>query len=162
MAKIEFGRYMHVGVVVRNSEDALAKMQNIFDLDSYNTVDFPPKEMKREDVQLYYHGKKNWFTARFCFVKMGNSELELIEPCEGESVWKDFLREKGEGVHHLKYEVDSLNETISYFREKGIECCQYGSAVGVNLGKTWAYFDTTEELGYTIEVLNTRIGEKVL
>ena len=162
MEKLNFGNFMHVGVVVHNIEDALEKMNVVFDDLEYKVIDFPPKQMDREEVQLYYHGQRNWFTARFCFIKMGNTELELIEPVEGESVWKDFLREKGEGVHHLKYEVTSLNETIAYFKEHGIECSQYGSAVGANLGKTWAYFDTTKELGYVVEVLNTQLGEKIL
>ncbi len=161
MDKLSFDSFMHVGVVVHNIEAALEKMKTIFDIKTYNIVDFPPKEMKKEDVQLYYHGKKNWFTARFCFIPMGTTEIELIEPIEGESVWKDFLREKGEGIHHLKYEVESLNETMEYFRERNIECSQYGSAVGKNFGKTWAYFETTKELGYVIEVLNRQIGEVI-
>lgn len=161
MERFNLDDFMHVGVVVNNIEKALEKMREITKFRDCTIVDFPPKEMDRNDVQLIYHGKKNWFTARFCFIPMGNTEIELIEPVEGESVWKDFLREKGEGVHHLKYEVESLNEAMEFFKSKGIECPQYGSAVGKNLGKTWAYFDTTKELGYVIEVLNTRIGEIV-
>lgn len=161
MEKIDLNSYLHVGVVVKNIEDALERMRRIEDFTEYNITDFPPKEMKPEDVQLYYHGEKKWFTARFCFIRMGNSEIELIEPVDGESVWKDFLREKGEGIHHLKYEVDSLNEAMAFFKSKGIDCPQYGSAVGKNLGKTWAYFDTTKELGYVVEVLNRQIGEQV-
>lgn len=161
MDRFDFNRFMHVGVVVNNIEDALKRMEKLAAFDQYVVVDFPPKEMNREEVQLYYHGEKNWYTARFCFIPMGSTEIELIEPLEGESVWKDFLREKGEGVHHLKYEVESLNEAMAFFKSKGIACTQYGSAVGKNLGKTWAYFDTTADLGYVIEVLNTRLGEIV-
>jgi catechol 2,3-dioxygenase-like lactoylglutathione lyase family enzyme len=152
---------MHVGVVVSSIEDTLGRMHAVEDFTQVIITDFPPKEMKREDVQLFYHGQKNWFTARFCFIKMGNSEIELIQPVEGESVWKDFLQENGEGIHHLKYEVDSLNDAMEFFRSKGIPCIQYGSAVGKNLGKTWAYFDTTKELGYVIEVLNRQVGEQI-
>ena len=161
MGKLRYDRYMHIGVVVENIEAALDKLKTMFDLGPYVITDFPPKELDRDQVQLFYHGKKDWFTARFCFIQMGSSEIELIEPVEGESVWKDFLRENGEGVHHLKYEVDSVNETIRSLREAGISCSQYGSAVGKNLGKTWAYFDTQKELGYVIEVLGTQLGEKI-
>ena len=161
MEQLDFNSFMHVGVVVNNIEEALKKIEKIARFDSYTVMDFPPPEMNREDVQLYYHGEKNWYTARFCFIPMGKTEIELIEPLEGESVWKDFLREHGEGVHHLKYEVESLNEAMAFFRDKGIACTQYGSAVGKNLGKTWAYFDTTKELGTVIEVLNKQLGEVV-
>lgn len=161
MEKLEFNSFMHIGVVVNSIEAALEKMKAIAVFDDYNIVDFPPKQLNREEVQLFYHGEKKWYTARFCFIPMGNTEIELIEPLEGESVWKDFLREKGEGIHHLKYEVESLNEAMDFFKSKGIACTQYGSAVGKNLGKTWAYFDTTKELGYVIEILNKQIGEVV-
>ena len=161
MDKLNLDTYMHVGIVVNSIEETLKKMETISVFQQPNIVDFPPKEMKKEDVQLFYHGQKNWFTAKFCFIQIGCTEVELIEPLEGDSVWKDFLRERGEGVHHLKYEVDSLNDTMAFFKSKGIECTQYGSAVGKNLGKTWAYFDTTNELGYVIEVLNKQIGEKI-
>lgn len=159
--KIDFGRFMHVGVVVHNIEAALERMQSICTLGEHKIIDFPPKEMKKEEIQLYYQGEKTWYSARFCFIKMGVTEIELIEPVDGPSVWKDFLRDHGEGIHHLKYEVDSLNESIRFFKSKGIACIQYGSAVGANLGKTWAYFDTTKELGYIIEALNTQLGELV-
>ena len=153
---------MHVGIVVNNLEETLKKMESISTFHNCNIINFPPDGMKKDDVQLFYRGQKNWFTAKFCFIQIGCTEVELIEPLEGDSVWKDFLREKGEGVHHLKYEVESLNDTMEFFKSKGIECIQYGSAVGKNIGKTWAYFDTTKELGYIIEVLNKQIGEKIL
>lgn len=160
-SKISFENFMHVGIVVRSIEKTLEKMKSICDIGEYKVIDFPPKEMSRDEIQLYYHGSKTFFSAKFCFMKMGVTEIELIEPVEGDSVWKDFLREKGEGIHHLKFEVESLNDVIGFYKEKGVECTQYGSAVGANLGKTWAYFDTVKELGYVVEVLNTKLGEQV-
>ena len=124
MDKLNLDTYMHVGIVVNSIEETLKKMETISVFQQPNIVDFPPKEMKKEDVQLFYHGQKNWFTAKFCFIQIGCTEVELIEPLEGDSVWKDFLRERGEGVHHLKYEVDSLNDTMAFFNSKGIECTQ--------------------------------------
>jgi catechol 2,3-dioxygenase-like lactoylglutathione lyase family enzyme len=159
--KLSFQDFMHVGLIVKNIEQTLEKMENIFEIGPYKIIEFPPKEMKKDEIQLSYHGKSTWFTARFCFIKMGNTEIELIEPVEGDSIWKDFLAEKGEGIHHLKYEVDSLNDTIEFFKTLGVNCPQYGSAVGVNLGKTWAYFVTTVQLGYIVEILNRQKGEIV-
>lgn len=153
--------YMHVGIVVHNIEETLEKMSKIYELGAYRINAFPPENADRSEIQLMYKGQKTWFTARFCFMVIGNTELELIEPVDGESVWKDFLREKGEGIHHLKFEVESLNATMKAFKEMDVECMQYGSAVGPNAGKTWAYFDTTKELGYISEILNTQVGEIV-
>ncbi len=161
MNKIKFGDYLHVGVVVHNIEDALERMNKIYQIDEYRINPFPPEGANPDEVQLMYRGERTWFTARFCFIKMGDTELELIEPVEGESVWTEFLRDEKEGLHHLKFEVDSLNETMKLMKELGIPCMQYGSAVGPNAGKTWAYFDTRKELGYISEILNRQIGEIV-
>ncbi|ONI47753.1 hypothetical protein AN644_04035 [Candidatus Epulonipiscium fishelsonii] len=161
MSIINFEDYMHVGIIVENVEETLKKMQKIYKIDSYRINHFPPEDAKQEDVQLMYKGKRTWFTALFCFIKMGNSELELIQPLEGDSIWKDYLREKGEGIHHLKFEVDSINATMKAFKEQGIDCPQYGAAVGPNTGRIWAYFDTTKELGYVSEILNRQLGEVV-
>ncbi len=161
MKKLDFGTYMHVGAIVENIEETIAKMEKIFDIETYRITDFPPKDMAPEDIRLCYRGEKNFFTARFCFMKMGHSEIELIQPCEGDSLWKEFLRENGEGIHHLKYEVDSMVDTVAFFKEQGIECLQYGEAVGPNKGKIWAYFDTTKELGYVVEILNRELGEVI-
>ena len=159
MAVLDFNRYMHVGVIVNSVEETLKKMGKVYTLSDVRISPFPPEGTPKSEVQLMYKGQKTDFSAIFCFLKMGNSELELIEPVSGDSIWFDFLKEKGEGIHHLKFEVDSFNDTIKAFKEIGVECMQYGSAVGPNKGKTWGYFDTTEELGYVCEVLNTQIGE---
>lgn len=158
---IDIQRFMHVGVVVHSIEQTLRNMKRFFSIECCRINQFPPEDLNSAKPQLMYHEEKAWFTARFCFISVGSTEVELIEPLEGDSVWKDFLREHGEGVHHLKYEVESLNETIQAFRQMGISCLQYGSAVGSNAGKTWAYFDTEPQLGYVIEVLNTQCGEIV-
>ncbi len=159
MGKIKYDDYIHVGVVVYNIEKTIERMEKVFDLGNYRINDFPPKGA--EGVQLMFRGEKAEFSARFCFIEMAGKEIELIEPVEGESVWKEFLRENGEGIHHLKYEVESINETIDFFKSIGIDCPQYGSGVGPNSGKTWAYFDTVKELGYVVEVLNRQVGEIV-
>lgn len=159
MSKLKFDDYMHIGVIVRNIEETIKSMENIFELGSYRINPFPPEG--ETYVQLMYHGSKGDFSARFCFIEMAGKEIELIEPVSGESLWKDFLEDHGEGIHHLKFEVESINETLSFFKSLNIKCTQYGSAVGPNSGKTWAYFDTYDRFGYVIEVLNRRIGEKV-
>ncbi|OON96833.1 MAG: hypothetical protein ATN31_01715 [Candidatus Epulonipiscioides saccharophilum] len=161
MSIINFEEYMHVGIIVKNIEETIAKMEKIFKIDEYRINLFPPENVNKDDIQLMYKGKKTWFTARFCFMKMGNTELELIEPLEGDSLWRDYLNEHGEGIHHLKFEVESINDTMKAFKEIGIDCPQYGSAVGPNTGKIWAYFDTTKELGYVSEILNRKLWETI-
>lgn len=160
MNKIDINSFMHCGMVVQDLDKSLEKLKDIIDFNDYAIRDFPPEDCDTE-VQLFYMGKKADFKAKFCFIKTGPVEIEIIQPVSGESVWADFLKENGDGIHHIKFEVDSINDTLKYYKEKGIRCLQYGTGVGPNLGKTWAYFDTVNELGYIIEVLNKQVGEIV-
>jgi hypothetical protein len=148
-----FKKFCHVGVVVKDLGRTLDTLTNVFGIGPFKIVDFPPKGTD-EDIEMTYYGKPADFTAKFCFAKMGDIELEIIQPISGKSVWFDFLEKHGEGIHHLKYEVPDLEETKQYLNEYNLKMIQSGSAVGVNKGKTWAYFGTEDKAGFVIEVLN--------
>jgi methylmalonyl-CoA/ethylmalonyl-CoA epimerase len=55
-------------------------------------------------------------------VKMqaGESVLELLEPLEGEAVVSKFLAERGEGFHHVCFEVDDVRAATAELRAKGL------------------------------------------
>jgi len=148
-----FKKFLHVGVVVRDLERTLNTLTNVFDVGPFKILDFPPKDEESE-IEMTYHGKPADFSAKFCFADMGNIELEIIQPISGKSVWFDFLEKHGEGIHHIKFLVSDLQETKQYLDEYNFELTQSGSAVGVNKGKTWAYFGTEDKIGFVIEVLN--------
>jgi len=148
-----FKKFLHIGVVVKDLEKTLDTLTNVFGIGPFKILDFPPKDMK-DDIEMTYHGKPADFSAKFCFADMGNVELEIIQPISGKSVWFDFLEKHGEGIHHLKFKVPYLEETKQYLNEYNFKMIQSGSAVGVNKGKTWAYFGTEDKIGFVIEVLN--------
>jgi len=148
-----FKKFLHIGIVVKDLERTLDTLTNVFGIGPFKILDFPPKDMK-DDIEMTYHGKPADFSAKFCFADMGNVELEIIQPISGKSVWFDFLEKHGEGVHHLKFKVPDLEETKQYLNEYNFKIIQSGSAVSLNKGKTWAYFDTKDKIGFVIEVLN--------
>jgi catechol 2,3-dioxygenase-like lactoylglutathione lyase family enzyme len=149
-----FKKFLHIGVVVRDLEKTLNILTNVLGIGPFKIVDFPPKNMKGDNIEMTYYGKPADFSAKFCFADIGNVELEIIQPISGKSVWFDFLEKHGEGIHHLKFEVADLQETKQYLDEYNFKMIQSGSAVGVNKGKTWAYFGTENKIGFLIEVLN--------
>ena len=148
-----FKKFLHVGVVVKDLERTLDTLTNVFGIGPFKIMDFPPKNGGSE-IEMTYHGKPADFSAKFCFADMGNVELEIIQPISGKSVWFDFLEKHGEGIHHIKFLVSGLQETKQYLNKYNFELTQSGSAVGVNKGKTWAYFGTEDKIGFVIEVLN--------
>ncbi|HOO80622.1 MAG TPA: VOC family protein, partial [Lachnospiraceae bacterium] len=78
-------------------------------------------------------------------------QLELIEPNKKPSVWRDHLDKYGEGIHHIAFVVDSIDETVAKCLEMGMVLEQegfYGDASG-----KYAYIDAQDMLKCRIELL---------
>jgi hypothetical protein len=59
----------------------------------------------------------------------------------------------GAGLHHLGYEVVSVDEAIAAMAQAGFACLQHGYGFGADGSGGFAYFDTERELGYLVEAL---------
>ena len=81
---------------------------------------------------------------------MGPMLLELIELVDGKTVQEDFLREKGEGLHHLGFEVDSLEDSIREAERRGLKVTQVFRRPD---GTGFAYFDAERIGGTSFEVV---------
>lgn len=95
------------------------------------------------------HGEKIFYQVRLAKSQQGPVELELIEYQKGKTIHKEFLDERGEGLHHIKFTVKDINATVNRFAQKGIEPLQQDRAVG---GGGMAYLDTAKIGGVIIEV----------
>lgn len=82
---------------------------------------------------------------------MDNVQVELIEPSQDEpSHWKEFLDTKGEGVHHIAFQVKGLGEQyIENYGAVGMGVVQQGSW---DTGE-YSYMNTLQALGVTVELL---------
>lgn len=150
--KEAFKNPVQIGMIVKDLDRYVDPLKKILGMGPFTVVDFPPEGVK--DVTMVYKGKPSSFKAKFCFVDLGNIELELIQPLEGETVWQDFLDESGDGLHHIKFSVPRIEPAIEYMKQQGIDVVQYGSAVGRNTGKTWLFFASREKLGFEVEIIN--------
>jgi methylmalonyl-CoA/ethylmalonyl-CoA epimerase len=149
-----FDDFVQIGVVVRDLERAKAALTEIFGIGPFRTIDWPPAD--RADIERYYYGEPGEFSARMAFTELGPVELELIQPLEGESIWADFLRDRGEGIHHIRFNVADIQPVIEYLGGHGIQAAQMGS--GLRPGTTWANFDTQSQVGFIIEAMNALPG----
>ena len=78
---------------------------------------------------------------------------ELIESVEGPSIYEEFLKEHGEGVHHLGYFVEDIDAEISSMETRGFSMLQSARGFGTNDDGAYAYFDTERALGCILEAL---------
>ena len=88
--------------------------------------------------------------AKLAFFHVGeNLDIELIEPDETPSVWRNVLNEKGEGVHHIAFVVNGMKEKILALEGNGMKLLQRGEYTG---GR-YAYIDCVDQLKTIVELL---------
>ena len=150
---LPFRKAIQVGVVVRDIAQSMAALTSIFGIGPFRVVDCPLPE--REQQQFYY-GQPTRFRMRQAFADLGSVELELIQPLEGQTIWSDFLAERGPGIHHIRFNVPDEKALTAYLRDKGIGKTQEGA--GIREGSYWANYDTEKLVGFVVEILQPALG----
>ncbi|MQY57229.1 methylmalonyl Co-A mutase-associated GTPase MeaB, partial [bacterium] len=59
-------------------------------------------------------------TIKVSMVEIGHILIELLQPIGSEGVMAKFLEKRGEGFHHICYEVDDINSEIASLKAAGI------------------------------------------
>jgi len=111
----------------------------------------------REFQDITYRGKKSPLSVKTAYGRIGDVQIEWIQPVKGRGVYDDFLRKRGDGVHHLAFALSSpeqLDEQIRYFRGKGVDIVEHGSWESPKGTGRYAYLDTAAKGGgLTLELL---------
>ncbi len=150
-----FHKLIQVAVIVESIEKTAEKYKNVFGWEYVNSVHMTAKEGDT------YYGKPGEFEATLAFYRFANIEVEIIQPTEKESIWKDHLDKYGEGMHHLLFDVPDFDAAVKALQDQGMVLAQAGQA-GRYPGAQWAYFDAREQLGYFIEIFNpTQMGYQI-
>ncbi|WP_018930487.1 VOC family protein [Gracilibacillus lacisalsi] len=102
-----------------------------------------------EQSQTKYKGESTPARAKLAFFDMGSLQLELIEPDEHPSTWREYLDQHGEGPHHIAFVVNDLKEKVTVMEDKGMTLQQKGEYPG---GR-YAYMDTLKDLKIITELL---------
>ena len=115
--KSDFTKLGHVGVVVKDINKAIAFLEKLgigpFDVGGGRKTFTIP--FKGE-----LHGKPAQWKTTISFAKMGDTELELLEPTEGKQALKESLDKTGEGLHHIGFLTDDLDAEIANFKNNGV------------------------------------------
>ena len=92
-----------------------------------------------EDCTL--RGEPADFVIHVSIVYVGDLQLEVIQPVSGESIYSEFLAEKGPGLHHLCFDVEDMPAALAAAAEQGLKVHQAGSMMAG--GMDFAYIDGT-------------------
>ena len=140
----------HIGIAVRDIDKAIKYYQSLGAVLTDAPVVHPvgdPKEWK------IYGKTPTKLKIKACRVQIGSLTLEMHQPIEGESLWKEFLETKGEGINHLGFFVDDVDREEAKLVEKGFAVL-YSSRFQNGGGAT--YFDTGKVGNLIIELLQRR------
>jgi hypothetical protein len=141
-----------VGIVVRDLHSMVATLQQLFGLSDFKIMEWPVEGI---DPQATYHGQPGNFRLLLAFATIGKTQIEIVQPLEGQNIYSDFLEEHGPGLHHLRLTVPDFEERSEGLEVQGIE--KIASGTGVHVGSKWAYFDTSDVLEGVIIELRKRL-----
>lgn len=103
--------------------------------------------------QMSYRGRPADYRMPIALSQIGPLRIELIEAKEGDSIYSDFIREHGYGVHHLGILVDDMKDALAQTDSAGLSMIQDGSGFGLDGDGHYAYLATEEALGVTLELI---------
>lgn len=92
----------HLGIAVKSIEAAIPYYEEVLGLKCYAVEEVAEQKVK---------------TA---FFMVGQTKIELLESTDPEGPVGKFLEKKGEGIHHMAFAVEGLQESLDSVAEKGI------------------------------------------
>ena len=98
MLKIE-----HIGIVVKDLEKSNELFTKLFGKPNYKT-----ETVESEKVST-------------SFFKMGDSKIELVQASNPDSAIAKYVEKRGEGIHHIAFEVEDIEKEIERLKAEGFE-----------------------------------------
>ena len=135
-----------VGILVNDIEKSSQDYANFLGVEKPNWI----LTDGYDKAQSEYMGKPSNARAKLAFFQVGqNLSIELIEPDNEPSTWRDDLNKNGEGVHHIALVIKGMAEKIEICERNGMPLLQKGEYTG---GR-YAYIDAKSSLKTLIELL---------
>ncbi len=143
-----FSKPHHICIVVKDIEKTKSYYESI---GIGPWTEYPPLV---EYTTLNVIDEKGFFATRFVYTKIGDLQLQLVQPGEGKTIYKEFLEKKGEGVFHIGFEVADIGMVDKQLTEDGLKILSSGRR---DDGSGFSYYDTREDAGVTLLVRQTKI-----
>ena len=103
----------HIGIAVKNLEESLKFYTEVLGLELEGSEVVEDQKVK------------------VAFLPVGDTEVELLESTSEDGPIAKFIERNGEGIQHLAFKVDNIEEAIEYMKEKGMrmidESPRYGA-----------------------------------
>lgn len=109
MRKIE-----HIGIAVKDLKSANKVYEALL-----NTKVYKEEEVKSEGVKT-------------SFLKVGENKIELLEATNSESPIAKYIDKRGEGIHHIAYDVEDIEKEMLRLKKEGFQLLNERPKVGAD------------------------------
>ncbi len=123
----------HIGIAVADLEASIDFYQSLFGLKAGSII-------VREDIRV-----------RGCFIPVGTTNLELLEGTGPQSAISIHVSEKGEGLHHVCFEVEGIADKLKTLDELGIDMLDKVPRTGL-MGGDIGFLNASAARGVLIEL----------
>jgi len=142
IAKI--GKIGQIGIVVRDLDKSMKTYWEELGIGPWKIWTYGPQTTSATT----YYGKPTFQKFRGAETMVGDMNLELLMHLEGDTIYKDFIEQGREGLHHVSIYDNNLEPILEKFKKAGIDIIQSGK-----LGRdSYYYLDTEKTLGIILEV----------
>ncbi len=126
-------RIDHIGIAVSSIKEALSFYEDALGV-------------KLDRVETEEGGK-----TQVAFLPVGKSDVELVEPQDPESGLGKFLAKRGEGIHHICFEVDDIVAALARLKEHGAQLIDETPRTN-GKGRSYAFIHPKSAHGVLIEL----------
>jgi len=123
----------HIGIAVANLDAAISFYEKVFGLKCYSIEEVPEQKVK---------------TA---FFMVGQTKIELLESTDKEGPIGKFIEKKGEGIHHIAFAVNNIEDQISRAKGLGVQMIDNTPRKGAE-GLDIAFIHPKSTSGVLIEI----------
>lgn len=136
-----------IAVVCHDLQTTMERYTRLLGWGPWNVYRHEPPRL--HDTEL--HGKPAEYTMLGAETHVGEMGFELLQPLEGNSIYRECLHERGEGLHHVAVMLHDFTESTELRRKFAEEGMQV--AMGGRIGETieFYYLDTEPQLKVILE-----------
>lgn len=127
----------HLGIAVSNMDEALKIYEDLLEQSCY----------KVETVESEF--------VKTAFIQVGESKLELLEATHPDSSIAKFLEKRGQGFHHVAFDVENIDDEIERLIAKGFELINTTAKDGAD-NKRIAFLHPKSTNGLLVELCQER------
>lgn len=134
-------RIEHLGIAVSDLDASIALFETLLGTPCY--------KIERVESEL----------VNTAFFQVGESKIELLQTTNPESAIGKFLEKRGQGIHHIAFEVDDIDAELERLKSEGFELIHATPKDGAD-NKRIAFLHPKSTNGVLIELCQEKTGSK--